>query len=280
MSIANYIPELWSARLLANLDKNLVLGNAPIINRDWEGEIKNVGDTVHIQRPGAIAVNAYNPASTTVSYETPTSTTRALVIDQDQYFAFQVDDLAQVQANVELVDRYTQRAAYALADKIDQFIAALYTDSSAGDVPLTLASGDYYEALVQAGQNLDEKNVPRAGRWHVTNPAGYAALLKHDAFIHATASGDSVLRTGQVGSVAGFTIYVSNNLVTVDGEGGDPDTVKGLYGTDAAITFAQQLLGSPEAIRLEGKIADAVRGRVAYGAKVVEPNALGTITLT
>jgi|SRR5690625_351922 len=273
MSISNFIPELWSARLLAHLDKNLILGSSPIINRDWEGEIRNVGDTVHIQRPGAITVNAYNPATTDVAYEVPTSTTRALVIDQDQYYGFQVDDLAQVQANVTLVDRYTQRAAYALADEIDQFIAGLYTDGTAGDVPVTLGTDDYYDALVKAGQNLDERNVPRSGRWHVTNPAGYADLLMNEKFVHATAAADQVIRTGQVGMAAGFTIFVSNNLVNATG-------VKGLYGTDAATTFAQQLLGAPEALRLEGKFADAVRGRIAYGAKVVEPNALGTITLS
>lgn len=46
MSITTFIPEVWSARLLDNLNKNLVFAN--LVNRDYEGEIKQYGDKVHI----------------------------------------------------------------------------------------------------------------------------------------------------------------------------------------------------------------------------------------
>src|SRR5690606_18759573 len=137
----------------------------------WAGEIRNVGDTVHIQRPGNITVGNYTKFND-ITFQQPTATTNALVIDQDQYFAFTVDDLDAVQANIDLVDQYTARAAYALADELDQHIAGLFTEAGAGDVAVTLASDDYYLKLVEAGQTLDEKNVPRGGRWHVTSPAG------------------------------------------------------------------------------------------------------------
>ena len=37
MAINNFIPQVWSARLLANLQKNLVYGQAGVVNRDYEG---------------------------------------------------------------------------------------------------------------------------------------------------------------------------------------------------------------------------------------------------
>ena len=46
MAITNFIPELWSANILLELQKNLVYGSA--VNRDYEGDIANYGDTVHI----------------------------------------------------------------------------------------------------------------------------------------------------------------------------------------------------------------------------------------
>ncbi|AFZ67566.1 P22 phage major capsid protein family protein [Deinococcus peraridilitoris] len=272
MTIANFKPTIWSARLQANLNKNLVLAN--LVNMDYSGDV-TPGGTVKIQRPGRIAVSAY---AGSVSYETPTSSTQTLTIDQDQYYAFAIDDLDQVQANVTLIDKYTSEAAYALADKVDQSIASLYTAAGLTDIALTLSTGDYYDALVEAGKKLDEANVPRQGRWHVTSPAGYAALLKNDKFIHATQSGDSVISSGEVGRAAGFTIIVSNNLVDADGTAAVAR--KALYGTNGAVTHARQLTGNPEALRLEASFKDAVRGRLAWGSKVIEPSMLGTITLT
>ena len=46
MAITNFIPEVWAASLLSNLQKNLVYGG--LANRDYEGEISEFGDTVHI----------------------------------------------------------------------------------------------------------------------------------------------------------------------------------------------------------------------------------------
>lgn len=268
MAITNYIPEIWSARLLANLDKSLVV--AGLTNQDWAGEIRNVGDTVHIQRPVDITINTY---AGSVTYETPTSTTRALIVDQDQYFAFAVDDLDAIQANINLIDNYTVRAAYGLADAVDTYLAGLYTAAGLADIALDVGTGDFYDALVLAGQQLDEANVPRGGRWVLVTPKGYADLLKNTNFIHATSRGDQVIASGQVGMAAGFTVFMSNNVVN-----SATTFWKYMYGTRDAITFAQQLLGTPEAIRLEASFKDGVRGRIAYGAKVVEPNALGTIT--
>lgn len=48
MAISTFIPTIWSARLLAHLDKAHVY--AKLVNRDYEGEIKNFGDKVKINQ--------------------------------------------------------------------------------------------------------------------------------------------------------------------------------------------------------------------------------------
>ena len=57
MAVTSFIPKLWSARLLAHLDKAHVVAN--LVNRDYEGEIKAYGDTVKINQIGAITVSDY-----------------------------------------------------------------------------------------------------------------------------------------------------------------------------------------------------------------------------
>ena len=57
----NFVPELWSARLLQNLDKTFVYPQCA--NRTYEGEVRNLGDTVHIQKFGDIEVADYTKAA-------------------------------------------------------------------------------------------------------------------------------------------------------------------------------------------------------------------------
>ena len=57
MAVTNFIPEIWSARLLHNLDKAHVAVN--LVNRNYEGEIRDKGDTVTINTIGPVTINDY-----------------------------------------------------------------------------------------------------------------------------------------------------------------------------------------------------------------------------
>ena len=275
MSVTNFIPQIWSARLLANLDKRLVF--AGLTNRDYEGEIRQAGDTVKINKLNNLTVSDY---AGTVNYQSVTSTQVTLTVDQQKYVAYKVDDVDRVQANVDLVDRYQARAAVALADVVDQYIASLYPAAGAGTVSLdlTVTSPDVYGAFVEARKLLNKKNVPMEGRWAVVSPEIEAALLNDAKFVQATDQGDRVRRTGEIGGIAGFTIYVSNNVPEVVDTTVTPSQTfhKVLFGTNDAIAFAQQIVET-EAMRDPGSFADLVRSLLVFGAAVIEPDALGVM---
>ena len=63
MAISAFKPEVWSAELLVALEKSLVYGATGIVNRSYEGEISQYGDTVHI-------VNLANPTIGTYTAHT------------------------------------------------------------------------------------------------------------------------------------------------------------------------------------------------------------------
>jgi hypothetical protein len=91
MAITNFIPELWSANILLELQKNLVYGSA--VNRDYEGDIANYGDTVHITGIAHISIGDYT-AHTDITIESATDKDAGeLVINQSKYFAFEIDDV-------------------------------------------------------------------------------------------------------------------------------------------------------------------------------------------
>lgn len=274
--LSTFIPSFWATSLNIALRKNLVL--AGLVNMDYEGDVRP-GGTVKITRPSAVSVTDYDPTSTTISYAAAAATQAELVINVRKHFAFQIDDLDADLSNVNLVDAYTAEGAYAMADEVDQSIADEYANAGLADISLDLSGSgiSYYNTLVQAGRQMDEANVPRQDRWHVTSPQGYEQLLKDTKFTQASALGDAVVQMGQVGRAAGFDIFVSNNLV----DAGSTDVLrKTLVGRRSAITHARALTGQPEAIRLEGKFAVGVRAQLAWGNKTIRANELGTVTLT
>ena len=277
MSIATFIPTIWEARLLAHLDKALVYGN--LVNRDYEGDIRQQGDTVKINQIADITVRDYKKG-TDITIDDVDGTPTTLTISQDKYFAFKVEDVDAAQANVNLVDAAMARASYAMRDVVDQYIASFYASAGVttglGDdtTPLSITSATKaYESLVDLKGALDDANVPADGRFVVVPSQFYGYMLKDSRFVAAgTQKTDTVLTNGYIGQAAGFQIYQSNNVPNTKGA-----QYKILAGTRAAISFAQQIT-STEALRMEKAFSDMVRGQLVYGAAVVQPKALACMT--
>ena len=280
MAIVNFIPEIWAASNLAYQDKALVYGN--IINRNYEGEIAKYGDTVHINQLGDITTFAYTKNTDMTAAETLDDSTSALSIDQQRAFNFVIDDVDKAQTNPKLMTEAMKRAAVALAQDKDVFIAGLYTGVEAANIvglgsdatALVLTATNVYDTFVTAGILLDEANVPADGRWVVIAPWMKALILKSDDFTGASALGDDVKVNGRIGMVAGFDVYVSNNVINTAGA-----KYKVMFGTDAAITFADQLQ-EVVAYTPELRFGDAVKGLDLYGGKLVQTSgiALGTFS--
>lgn len=278
MSVRNFVPEIWSSRLLVATRKALVYAAPGVVNRDYEGEISDAGDTVRITSVSRPTVGTYTPGSTTITPETLTTGQRTLTVDQSKYWAFEIDDVDKRQAKSDLIPQAMSEAAYALADTVDQYVAGLYTQIASGNFlnaqgsPINTYTDPkhaYDKVLVPLRTKLTKANVPTAGRYVVVPPEFYASLLLDERFIAADkAATDAGLRNGFVGRAAGFDIYESNNCPVPTG-----DTTVIQAGVKEAITFAEQI-SKTEAYRPENSFADAVKGLALYGAKVLRPDHL------
>lgn len=273
MAITNFIPEYWSSALLTSLKKSLVFGD--VVNRNYEGEIAAAGDTVRITSVSRPTISTYVPNSTTITYEQLADAQRTLVVDQAKMFNFTVDDVDRRQSLPGIVEEATREAAYALGDTIDQFIAGLYTGAinTIDTTAVTSTAANAYPLLVDLKVKLDQKNVPGDGRWVIVPPWYHGLLLKDNRFIDASASGSTeALTNGRVGRAAGFDVRVSNNAPLITG-----DDYAVIAGHNSAITYAEQI-NKVEALRLETKFADGIRGLAVYGAKLIRPDSIAVLT--
>ena len=280
MAVTNFVPDLWAARLLVSLRKSAVAAN--LVNRDYEGEIKRMGDSVKITSVNDVTIGSYT-AHTDITVEDIDDATRSLLIDQAKYFAFELDDVERAQAvnGASVLSQATDNAAYQLKDVADAFLLAAMNTAvqgganDLGTVAIHTTKQNLYDAIVDLGVVLDEDNVPTEGRFVVVSPSLHGRLQKLDSFVAAgDEKGAGTRSTGFIGSVSGLDIYKSNNLPAVT----DAAATGGLAiaGYRGATTFAEQIV-SVEAARMEKRFADMVKGLHVYGAKVVRPTGLAVV---
>lgn len=277
MAITTFIPELWSARLLYALENAHVATN--LVNRNYQGQIANAGDTVRINSIGAITVSDYTKNTDMAAPETLTTTDQTLIIDQAKTFNFQVDDVDNVQAAGDLIDTAMGRAAYALADVSDKFLLKTIANGAASANTIgkkatltTLTAANVYENIVKLRTIMDKANVPTQGRTLVIPPEVYALLLNDTAHfsLAQAVTKDDVVINGMVGRIAGFDVFESNNCVSgSDGGSGTTPYFVITAQVAAATTFAEQIIKT-EAYRMEKRFADGIKGLHVYGAKVTD----------
>ena len=274
MSVDRFVPSLWAATLLENLNDAHVAVN--LCNRNYEGDISQSGDTVRITSIGRVTIDNYVKNSTSISPETLDDSQQVLTIDQAKYFAFQVDDVdaRQVRDDGALMDVAMRDAAWGLGDAADtSVLSAMQSQGATGNAlgALTIGTGnvDAYENIVDLAVKLDENNVPRQGRWCFIPPWYHGWLQKNANFVsYGTQANREDLENGIIGAAAGMRIVVSNNL---------PSASTGrnyvIAGHEMGVTYAEQI-NSVEAYRQESAFSDAVKGLHLYGYKITRPYVL------
>lgn len=307
-----FIPQLWSNKLNAKFYANTML--AEISNTDWEGEIKNQGDTIRIRTAPSITINDYVAGEGLGTAEAPAPIYTDMQINKAKSFNVQVNDVLAHQADMDLMNMFTEDAAKQLKIAIENevffnwFVTegadAANSGATAGELsaaydlgtdtaPIDEANpGNVLKAILRMSAALDEQNVPEDGRWLVLTPYERQLLMQTDiAQAYFTGDASSTIRTGKIGMLDRFEVYVSNLLPR---GGADKALVAGLSatsggaavtgaktrrmmvaGTKHACAFASQI-SKTEPLRNQNDFGDIVRGLTVYGRKVLKPEALVT----
>lgn len=125
-----FTPTKYSLKLIAKL-WNETLYNK-IANTDYEGEIKKEGDKVVVRTEQDITLNTYTKGMTLVAQDlTPTS--EELVVDQQKYFKFIVDDIDKLQNDIKTIDRHADNGRRQMAVTIDTDLFSYMYKEAHGD---------------------------------------------------------------------------------------------------------------------------------------------------
>jgi len=279
-TVAAFIPEIWSKEVILSATNRMVMGK--LVRTDFDGDIKQFGDTVHVPVFSTVTVGS-KAANTAVTYTNYTESTKDISINKHKYFAFRVEDIAKIQASPDLLAGYAAQGGAGIAKQIDTDVGALITAGITQNVGTmnTSAWGDITDALLRSAiQKLDEAEAPEENRHLVITPAQKNALLGIDKFVEASKRGDGVnpIPTGLFGEIYGVTVWVSNNLPTVasvasSGGGAHVHDYKAnILFQKEAFALCTQLMPRVQAVYDIDYLATSVVGDVLYGTGTLIPS--------
>jgi len=216
-----FIPELWADGVYRYFEKNLIL--KPFFD-DYSSLVQGAGDVLHIPTMQEVA-SATKNANTGVAYSVNTETDIDLAIDQHKYAAKLFEDIAMVQSNEQLFDKYAQSMAYALAKAVDTKIEALL--QTLGTTQALAADNSMSNADVETAiGTLLSNDIPKEECAFFVNPLIYADLLNSKAFVTNNSGAgvgfgndNPVMNSGEVGQLFGIPVFTSSLIPTGTGTG-------------------------------------------------------------
>jgi hypothetical protein len=281
-----FIPTHFSATIPVLLDKQCVALDC--VNREWENEFENGGDIARVREPGDITTDDYT-VDNTITYQTTTESYQDIVIDQLKKFAFKIDKVDLKQADIDVLDAYTERAAVSGRDTVDTHLlsgmsSAVPVYNTMGSTTLghniQLTADNVYDVLVDLKTLLAESNamsVTDKMPWLIVPPRVRGVMLKSGKLTPATEMGDQVIRNGVFGEFAGFEVKETTNLTLNAASGTNDQYWNILAGFNYAYTFAMQISEVEGPFTLETTFGKAVRGLYVYGSKAIRPQAMAKL---
>ena len=273
MAYDNFIPEIWSKKIEHDLERDCVY--AEDCNRSYEGSVKQCGDTVHVLGVGKPTISTLARESASGNINGPeevTGTDATLVIDQIRYFNFMVGDIDKAQAVDGLLDSLTKEANEGLANEVDKHISALVSNAGSTVTQAALTADNVLDALDEGQQKLYENDVKPTTEVVVVIPPVIYTLFRR-AYLREDTNNHEALANGKVARYGNMTVKLSNNVNKTS------STYNCMMRTKRAVAYAQPVR-HVEAYRPEGKFADAVKGFILFGAKVVRPKEMVKLELT
>lgn len=221
-------PEIWSSRIQVPLQKVLVA--LAIADTSLEKEL-DVGDKIHMGYIAPLTAASYTPG-TAITFTGVTATDDYIDVTTKYHAAFYIDNIERMQAKPKLQGDLADRAAYALADKIDTDVLLRVTGgggklwgetsatagtyatgaTTANVTGITATSATIIDIFTAARKSLRQLNVAEMGDWIAILSADVLEKIEKISTEKGYNTADAAIRNGYIGEFMGFKLFYSPNL--------------------------------------------------------------------
>jgi len=283
MSVNSFIPQIWHAGLLRELENVHVFSS--LTNKNYEQDSKNAGSVI-INQISNPSVSTYSDASG-ITFEDIQTSSQTLNLDQEKYWAYRLKNLDKIQSKDggALMQQAMQGAAYAVNDTLDAAIAAKYSDAGikegsgggalgTSSVPINITADgsgtstkvvDWLSALAR---RMGEANVPGSQEKTVVVPYWLEQKMVKAKILDARGiDNNGTYANGKISTAYGFTLKSSNNVSN------NGTNYRVMAGNTNCITLAMQL-DRIKAGERDEYFEDYIAGYVVYGLKTIRADQL------
>ena len=241
-ALDKFMPEIWGVALQDYFEKNLVFGS---LANDLSGLVAGGGDMIHLPKHSEITATDLYGGNNNALYEsspgaisfTKNETSEGehtLSIDQSTMAAVAITDISRAQSSYDVMNIYTQKLGYALAKKVDFYLATkLYqavtyndgansnADGASRDNNINFVKNSTYDIQTEGVANMIkaiyESDSSVEDYTLVLAPATYSSLFKLSDFARYDGTGlagdSNPLISGFAGKLGGVPVVISNNIV-------------------------------------------------------------------
>ena len=260
---ANFIPEMWRDAILDYAERQFQLRNQVL---DFSSMLADGGDILNIPKVTEETAAAKS-AGSAVTYTNNTDGVIQLTVDQHHYEAKRIEDIVRVQESADLFGAYAKSMGYALAKKVENYLAVDVIQSATGNDVSLSSDNTFTTALIRSGlQKLLDAGFDYTDGEHYLycSPAAYMSLLSLGDFTEAQKRGDAEnpLASGRIINAYGLEVYPS---VDFDDDGGSGDETAAIFNRNS-IYYAQQLAPRVQSSYDIDHLATSVVADVLFGA--------------
>lgn len=274
MSYEKFKANVMAAKIMEDRTRASAFINHTV--REYEGLLKNVGDSVTIKGAGKVSFVESSDGKPIQLGEpqTPEGTNAILTVKQQAAFNFMVPDIDSAQGAKGAMELYRRQVSNEFAMKHDKYIASMAKSPLA---KLAFANAtqatkaNILEMLDDGVQWLQENDVPTTEKVTLfATPAAFKLIRQND--ISLDTDNSKMLASGAVARYNNLDIVITNNVVR------DSGVDYCMIMTDKAIAFVDAIT-KIEAKRANNYIADEVRGVSLYDAKLIRPKELYVLNI-
>lgn len=207
------IPEIWSANIYDELRSSIMFAN--VFSREYEGEIRKLGDKVNIQQIVAPTGEILTSDLDSFSSETMSINQISVTANKRASAAFEFTDLAQLQS-LDFQAEAQSALVYAIRLKMENdILAALLPSTSNPDHTIAPASASDLAAVDLGTMRslLSVQKVPLDNRKLLLSPSYYSDIMNKTQITSSDfVSGGNSAQDGVISRFMGFQIMEHNLL--------------------------------------------------------------------
>lgn len=274
-SLAANTPIKYSLKLVELLYNETIY--TKVTNTNYEGEIRDSGDRVRVRTLGKLTLSAYTKGTTLVAQDLAPSY-EDLIVDQQYYFKFNVDDIDKLQNDVDTINEYASISKRDMQELLDTNILSYMRKNVDGDnaVGVNYSTGTVSVAAttgVVTGSGTTFTAAMVGGYFKWTGSSDYFLVTAYSSATSITVKDlDGVAYTGGVETASTYVINAAtataltkNNIysqiVALRTKLGNKKTPKDGRFLVVNSEFEGALLQAPEFIPAVGQAYDdAVKG--------------------